>query len=308
LVFLPEQLKRMGSDLHVLSFDFEEWFHIFGRNPQLQREYWDNLPVLLPRITASILEKLDRHQVTATFFCLGWVASRYPQLIKAISSAGHEVAAHSFWHEQVHRQQLSDFRDDLFRNIGELESITGQKVVSYRAPAFTLFPVSGHAVDMLLEAGIRVDSSVMSGMRFNGIKLPNRPFTFGPERSSLVYFPVSTFPMFFRRIPYAGSGYFRVLPFNFVKRNLSRPGYHMLYFHPRDLDDRLGEVKGYNLTERLRFLPGTGVSMAKFEQLLVMYKMSSISGSLASENNVVMIPLSGKSNNGTGKKIVELEP
>lgn len=144
----------MGSDLHILSFDFEEWFHVFGSNPLLQRNHWKDLPVMLPRMTDSILEMLDKHQATATFFCLGWVASRYPQLIRAIASAGHEVAAHSFWHEQVHRQQLTEFRDDLFRNIGELENATGKKVVSYRVPAFTLFPVSGHAVELLLEAVI----------------------------------------------------------------------------------------------------------------------------------------------------------
>jgi peptidoglycan-N-acetylglucosamine deacetylase len=284
----------MGSDLHVLSFDFEEWFHVFGRNPLLQPNKWDDLPVMLPRITESILEMLDRHQTKATFFCLGWVASRYPQLIQAISSAGHEVAAHSFWHEQVHRQQLSAFRDDLARNIGELESITGKKVISYRAPAFTLFPVSGHAVDILLEAGIRVDSSVMSGERYNGMKLPNRPFTFSTQGPALIYFPISTFSLLFRRIPYAGSGYFRILPFNLVKRNLSKPGYHMLYFHPRDLDDGLKEAKGYNLTERLRFLPGTDVSRSKLEHLLDLYKMSDILSSLASEKNVIVLPQSGK--------------
>lgn len=249
---------------------------------------------MLPRITGSILEMLDRHQATATFFCLGWVASRYPQLIRAIASAGHEVAAHSYWHEQVHRQHLTAFRDDLFRNIGELESITGTKVVSYRAPAFTLFPVSGHAAELLLEAGIRVDSSVMSGMRYNGMMLPNHPFTFGPAGSALVYYPVSTFPFLFYRIPYAGSGYFRLLPFSFVKRNLAKPGYHMLYFHPRDLDDRLHEVKGYNLVERMRFLPGTGVSMAKLEHLLARFKISSIINSQVPENSPVRLSFSGK--------------
>lgn len=290
--------------MHVLSFDFEEWFHVFGVNPLLQRNHWDDLPVMLPRITDSILGMLDRHQATATFFCLGWVARRYPELIRAIASAGHEVAAHSYWHEQVHRQQLTDFREDLFRNINELERLTGTKVISYRAPAFTLFPVSGHAVELLLEAGIRVDSSIMSGMRYNGMKLPNHPFTFGPIGGALIYYPVSTFPLLFHRIPYAGSGYFRILPYGFVKRNLAKPGYHMLYFHPRDLDDRLHEVKQFNLVQRLRFLPGTGVSKSKLEQLLHMYKMSSIINSLVAENNLLTLPLSGKESTVTYNKIL----
>lgn len=289
----------MRSDLHVLTFDFEEWFHVFGHNPLLHPNNWNELPVMLPRITDSILEMLDRHQTKATFFCLGWVASRHPHLIKAIASAGHEVAAHSYWHEQVHRQKLSAFRDDLVRNIGELESITGKKVVSYRAPAFTLFPVSGHAVELLLEAGIRVDSSIMSGTRLNGIKLPNHPFTFSHASSPLIYYPVSTFPFLFHRVPYAGSGYFRLLPYSFVKRTLAKPGYHMLYFHPRDLDDRLIEAKGYNLAERLRFLPGTRVSMAKLEQLIIMFKMSSIQNSLISEKDLLILPFPGKVHNLT---------
>ncbi len=275
-----------------MSFDFEEWFHIFGRNPLLQRNNWDTLPVRLPGITYAILELLERHNARATFFCLGWVASKYPELIREISSAGHEVAAHSHWHEQVHRQTLADFREDLHRNIAILEEITGRKVVSYRAPAFTLFPVSGHAVESLIGAGIQYDSSIMSGVRYQGIRLPNQPFSFGPAGSSLVYFPVSTFCLFFRRFPYAGSGYFRLLPFTFVKGKLAQPGYHMLYFHPRDLDEQVHEVREFTAAERLRFLPGTRSSMDKLERLLKWYEMTSISDTMSHKNKISVINLS----------------
>lgn len=284
----------MGPDLHVLSFDFEEWFHIFGRNPLLEKNQWDELPVRLPEITYSILDMLDQHHARATFFCLGWVASKYPQLIREISSAGHEVAAHSYWHEQVHRQTLDAFREDLHRNIGILEEIIGLKVVSYRAPAFTLFPASGHAVEILVGAGIQTDSSIMSGIRYQGIKLPNYPFTFGPSGSSLIYYPVSTIRLLFRRIPYAGSGYFRLLPFGYIKAKLAQPGYHMLYFHPRDLDNRLHEVREFRAPERLRFLPGTGSSMQKLRLLLGLYKMSSIADTLIPGEKATIIDLPAK--------------
>ena len=262
--------------MHILTFDFEEWFHIFLPNPRLQRQHWDELPVMLPRITESILTILEKHKATATFFCLGWVANRYPQLIRDIAAAGHEVAAHSYWHEQVHKQSLSVFREDLLHNIAELESITGNKVVSYRAPAFTLFPVSEYAVDLMREAGIRYDSSIMSGMRYQGTELPNQPFTFSHSDNALTYYPVSTFPLFSRRIPYAGSGYYRMLPFRFVKKKLALPGYHMLYFHPRDLDDQLFKVKTFRTVEQLRFIPGTKSGLIQLDQLMAEHPMSSI--------------------------------
>jgi polysaccharide deacetylase family protein (PEP-CTERM system associated) len=289
-------LLNDGKDpaVHVLSFDFEEWFHVFGQNPRLQRQHWNDLPVMLPRITHSILEMLERRQAGATFFCLGWVASRYPELIRAISSAGHEVAAHSYWHEKVHQQKIGEFREDLARNIGELESITGKKVVSYRAPAFTLFPVSGPAVEILLQAGIRYDSSIMSGVIHKGVRLPNYPFTFGAGEESLIYFPVSTFPLFSHRVPYAGSGYFRLLPFGFVKNMLGKPGYHMLYFHPRDLDTEMHETKEFSHTERLRFLPGTQNSLADLDELLGIFRMKSMAETLKEEMTPLMIKVPGE--------------
>jgi polysaccharide deacetylase family protein (PEP-CTERM system associated) len=279
---------------HILSFDFEEWFHIFGQNPKLHRERWDDLPARLPGITESILDLLDQHRAKATFFCLGWVASRYPELIRDIADAGHEVAAHSYWHEKVNRQTISTFRNDLLRNTGELEDITGKKVVSYRAPAFTLFPVSGEAVEILLESGIRVDSSIMSGVRYKNISIPNSPFTLHSGQNSLIYYPVSTFNLLFKRIPYAGSGYFRVLPFGLVRSKLAKPGYHMLYFHPRDLDSGMNRVREFSAMERLRFLPGTKSSLSNLGKLLEVFRMTSISVAVDKQETTLLVTDSGK--------------
>jgi len=244
----------------------------------------------LPQITDKLLQLFDETSTQATFFCLGWVAQQYPHLIRQIHQAGHEIAAHSFWHHKVSKQSLADFKADLHKNILVLEEITGEKVRSYRAPAFTLFPFSPHAIEALLNEGILYDSTVLAGMNISGTKLPNRPFRIADNE--LLYFPVSTVGIFGKRIPYAGSGYFRLLPQTFVRYKLSQPGYHMLYFHPRDLDAGLRHTNTFSSLERLRFLPGTHQSLPRLKSLLQQFQMQSISQAAAtSAKNDLLISI-----------------
>lgn len=260
--------------MHLLSFDLEEWFHVFVQNKSLHQSHWDKLPAMMPDITRALLDRLSEHNAKASFFCMGWVASKYPELIRDIDAAGHEVAAHSYWHKLVHQQNHNEFKEDLMRNIETLQQITGKKVISYRAPAFTLLPTSGYRLEALLEAGIKVDSSVKSGVRLGSWRIPNHPFCI--QNNTLQYYPVSTCSFMGARIPYAGSGYFRLLPFAFVKQKLQPNSYHMLYFHPRDLDARMGQRTEFSLIERLRFIPGTGSSLFRLGQLLEKHQMFSI--------------------------------
>lgn len=273
--------------MHLLSFDLEEWFHVFVQNKSLHQSHWDKLPAMMPDITRALLDRLSEHNAKASFFCMGWVASKYPELIRDIDAAGHEVAAHSYWHKLVHQQNHNEFKEDLMRNIETLQQITGKKVISYRAPAFTLLPTSGYRLEALLEAGIKIDSSAKSGVKLGAIRLPNNPFVI--QGSELQYYPVSTFSLFGARIPYAGSGYFRMLPFDFVNAKLKSKGYHMLYFHPRDLDNKMHQRKEYHLYERLRFIPGTGKSLKMLEILMTQHKMHSIRDCV---NNNWIVPVS----------------
>jgi polysaccharide deacetylase family protein (PEP-CTERM system associated) len=260
--------------MHLLTIDYEEWFHIFGRNTHFDRTNWDKLHPMLPEITHQLLQVLNKHQSKATFFCLGWVAQKYPYLIRDIQQAGHEIAAHSYWHQQVQKQSLKAFSEDLKQNIITLEQLTGQKINAYRAPAFTLFPIEGYGQEELLRLGIAIDSSVLSGINHTGLKIPNYPFRL--QEDGLVYYPISTFGLLNRRIPYAGSGYFRLLPYHFIHEKLRKGAYHMLYFHPRDLDNRMIHRNEFSLSEKLRFNTNTKISMAKLEQLLSHYPMNAI--------------------------------
>ena len=229
---------------------------------------------MLPEITHSLLHTLHNQKSNATFFCLGWIAKKQPGLIREIQAAGHEIAAHSFWHQQVHKQSRKAFSEDLKQNILTLEDITGQKVIAYRAPAFTLFPTEGYGQEELLRLGIRFDSSVLSGMPYHGQILPNQPFRL--QEQGLIYFPVSAFKLLQHPIPYAGSGYFRLLPESFIQHKLRTGNYHMLYFHPRDLDHRMHELREFSLIEKLRFNTHTSASLPKLKRLLSQYPMMAI--------------------------------
>jgi len=264
----------ISSPMHLLTIDYEEWFHIFDSVPTLDKRNWDSLPAMLPEITDKLLQTLYNHQTKATFFCMGWIANKYPDLIRKIQKEGHQIAAHSYWHQQVHKQTLQNFTEDLKANIITLEQITGQKITTYRAPAFTLFPVAGHGQEQLLKLGIEIDSSVLSGIRYNNKLIPNYPFSLQPQ--GLSYYPISAFKFINLHLPYAGSGYFRLLPEAFIHYQLSKGNYHMLYFHPRDLDPLMKNRKEFSLTQKLRFVTNTTNSLSKLERLLAKHPMTTI--------------------------------
>ena len=225
--------------MNILTFDIEDWFHLLDIKCTATEAEWRNFK---PRIHANVERLLDvtlHHGHKATFFCLGWVAERYPEIIRRIDELGFEVASHSHLHQLVYQQTPEQFREDLRRSIRTIEDITGKKIKSYRAPGFSFIKGNSWAVETLLEFGIERDSSIFPVERGHGGYEnfgPARPSVLGCKSGKLKEFPISLGRVFGKSVVFSGGGYFRLLPYWMIQRLTMQSDYVMTYFHPRDFD------------------------------------------------------------------------
>lgn len=252
--------------MHILSFDIEDWFHTFDKKYYNNPGYWKSLPHAVEKNSEIILDFLEKHNIKATFFCLGWIAENHQGIIKKISRQGHHIAAHSYLHNKREDLSAKNFYLDTERNIKTLEDITGKQVNTFRAPGFSLNHKAKNTIDTLYKLGIRYDSSLKSGFYLNDKKIPANPFLITTNGISIKEFPIHTFSFLNKKIVYSGSGYFRVLPYNFIKNKLLVNKYEMLYFHPRDFDN---SVHNYfdNPFLKLKYRLGTNSTLSKLELL-----------------------------------------
>jgi polysaccharide deacetylase family protein (PEP-CTERM system associated) len=223
----------------VFSVDLEDWFHLLELDGAPPIERWDALPSRLERNTKRLLALLDVRHVKATFFVLGWVAARFPGLVRQIADCGHEIASHGHTHGLVWSQQPSAFRDDVRRASDAIEAACGRRPIGYRAPGFSIVERTPWALDILADEGFVYDSSIFPAARAHGGIAGARP---GPWRlpCGLFEFPVSTVGLRGARVGYLGGGYLRALPRRLVlalARSQARLGRDLvLYVHPRDID------------------------------------------------------------------------
>lgn len=221
--------------MNILSFDIEEWaiekFYHGGR----QSKYAE-----FDRILDIILETLAQNNTTATFFCLGKIASDFPHVVMKIATHGHEIGSHSNAHKWVNKMTPEEFRVDTHASVSALEDLTGKKVKSFRAPAFSIGESNKWALEILAEAGIENDASIFPGVRdFGGFPNFNeqKPCIIKYNGCQLNEFPIPLYPLplIGKQIAYSGGGYFRLLPLSFVKKQMAASDYNMCYFHIADL-------------------------------------------------------------------------
>ncbi|RLD52382.1 MAG: polysaccharide deacetylase [Bacteroidetes bacterium] len=255
--------------MYILSFDIEDWFHIFHPAYENQPDLWSGLPNRVENNTKWILDFLGQQQLKATFFCMGWVAEKYPRLIKSIHEAGHEIAAHSYLHNKVSKLNPESFYADTKRVVDTLENLTANKISAYRAPGFSMNKSTLWAFEILHELGIENDSSFKSGlhMEFSG-RIPNEPFILKGNGFEIREFPTRTFNFFGSHIIYSGSGYFRIYPYPFVKKLFKASAYEMAYFHPRDFDNGIHKYLDKHAFIKLKYRMGTNNSRFKLEKLV----------------------------------------
>ncbi|MEM6257511.1 MAG: polysaccharide deacetylase family protein [Planctomycetota bacterium] len=239
---MPISMQSTGVT-HALSFDIEEWFHLVGVASMADRSRWEVLERTVEPLTDHILSILADYNAKATFFVLGWVAERYPAMVRRIANMGHEIGSHSYWHKEVYTQTPDAFREDLRRSVGVLEDVCGQRVLGYRAPSFSLTPGCEWAWDAMLDQGLRYDASVFPVARAHGgypLKSSRRTEMTAPSGRAIDLLPMSVMrlPGLGKRVAFSGGGYFRVLPWWLVKRGFaqheSAGRSAVLYLHPWD--------------------------------------------------------------------------
>lgn len=219
--------------MNILTFDTEEWYleKILHNGRPFRYKQFDET-------FARVLDDLDRLGIKATFFCLGKLATDFPQVVREISGRGHEVGCHSNEHTWLNKLTEEQLRKDTSEALKALEDVSGQKVVSYRAPAFSITTENKWAVNVLTDCGIKNDASIFPTNRdFGGYKgfLQDTPCIISHEGATLKEYPISLVSVMGRQIAYSGGGYFRLLPYWFVNRTMKKRDYNICYFHLADL-------------------------------------------------------------------------
>lgn len=225
--------------MNILTFDVEDWFNLLDIPATANIKDWDNFPTRIHPGVDYLLETTVRHGHKATFFCLGWIAERYPEIIRQIDAAGFEVASHSHSHQLVYQQTPEQFRQDVSRSIHLLEDITGKKVKSFRAPGFSIGSGMAWAFETLVDLGIEYDSSVFPAARAHGGFADfgaAQPTIIECSNGELKEFPINLGVLAGKQLVFSGGGYFRLLPYPVIQHLTGQSGYIMTYFHPRDFD------------------------------------------------------------------------
>jgi len=262
----------------VLSFDVEEHHRIeAAAGLQVANDLKADYAARMERSTRGLLDQLAAAAVPATFYVVGQIAETHPQLIRAIAAAGHEIGTHSWNHQRVHRFSEIAFREDVLRSKGVLESVSGQPVVGYRAPTFSVVRETSWAVDVLAECGLRYDSSIFPVRhdRYGVPDAPRTPFVVEGLRGSILELPPVTYRAFGQNLPVAGGGYFRLFPLGMMRAGiaqlaLSEPQLAMLYFHPWEFDLDQPRLP-LSRVARWRTYVGISKSRDRLSELLVRY-------------------------------------
>ncbi len=270
--------------LNAMTVDLEDWYHSIESIPMHD---WGKYETRLYEGTYKLLEMFKLVDVRGTFFVLGDVAAKHPSLVRSIQSSGHEIATHGYAHRLVYRQTPQEFRDDVRRSIGVIEEIIQDKVCGYRAPYWTITKESYWALDVLMEEGIKYDSSIYPIKTYlYGIPdAPVYPYRVkGSNGGELVEFPPSTVTIGGVRIPVAGGFYLRALPSWTVRlglRRINRAGHPaMVYLHPPEFDAMKPIVK-LPFKERILHYYNLGVVEQKLRSLLSEFEFGSIKNVLS---------------------------
>jgi polysaccharide deacetylase family protein (PEP-CTERM system associated) len=282
---IPHKTKN-GEILNAMTIDVEDWYHSITSIPFKDwHQYEDRVEVC----TRKILEIFRNFQITATFFCLGYIAENNPKLIEAIQKDGHEIGTHGYAHQLVYNMTPDEFRKDLIASINILEQITGEKVVGYRAPYWTITKDSYWALDILAEEGLKYDASIypIKTHIFGIPESPMHPYEISSEQNQklkLLEIPPTVVEYLGKRIPVAGGIFLRALPYAFVKSALRKVNSNqttaVVYFHPPEIDPKKPKLK-LPLRERLLHYYNLDTIESKIKKLLEDFSFSSIRNSFS---------------------------
>lgn len=257
--------------MNILTFDIEDWFHILDNDSTKTEQEWSRFPARIHENMDRIFSLLDELNQPATFFCLGWVAQKYPEVLRAIDERGHEIGTHSHMHQLVFEQTPQQFREDLETSIKAIEDAVGKRVKAYRAPGFSVTKEVFWVYDILPELGIEVDCSVFPAPRAHGgVPHIQTRTPFYIERNGV---RIKEFPMTFHKVGgfrsvFSGGGYFRLLPYSVINNLTGRSDYMMTYFHPRDFDADQPMIEGLSKVRQFKSYYGLKEAFPKLSRLV----------------------------------------
>jgi len=261
-----------------MTVDVEDYFQVSAFEKYIRREHWDSLPCRVERNTNLLLDLFDQYGVKITFFMLGWVAERYPNLIKRIVNEGHELASHGYSHVRATEQTPQAFREDIIKTKKILEDISGRQVTGYRAASYSIGARNLWALNELQEAGHLYSSSIYP-IRHDLYGMPEAPrFAFYPNGDDgMLEIPVTTVELGNRKFPCGGGGYFRLFPYVLSRWAMRRVNEHdgqpcIFYFHPWEIDPEQPRQTGINAKTRFRHYLNLERMQGRLERLLQDFK------------------------------------
>lgn len=288
------------NTVNVLTVDVEDYFHTEALALAVPRKNWDQMPTRVVGNTQRLLELLAGRNVRATFFILGWVAERFPKLVREISQLGHEVGCHSYWHRPIYQLSPAEFRADTQQAKRAIEDAAGVPVCGYRAPSFSLVPGTEWASEILVELGFSYDSSVhpIRHDLYGNHTAPRQPHRIAS--GALLELPVATLRFGGTNLPVGGGGYLRLLPYAYTRWGLTqlnqREGLRaVVYLHPWEIDPRQPRVRA-SWKSRLRQYTALGRNEEKVERLLRDFRFAPIRE--AFPDDVGVKPSGGQLNRG----------
>ena len=247
-----------GAMRNAMTVDVEDYFQVSAFANTISRDSWDSLPCRVENNIARILAIFAEHNIKATFFTLGWIAERYPAMIRSIVAQGHELASHGYGHLRASDQTRAELADDIGRSKTLLEDLSGVEVLGYRAPSFSIGTQNMWALDVLSEQGYRYSSSIYP-VKHDHYGVPDAPrFAYhpnGPE--GVLEVPVSTVRFGEKNYPAGGGGFFRFFPYSMSRWLLRRVNERdnqaaIFYFHPWELDPQQPRQSGGSAKTRFR--------------------------------------------------------
>jgi polysaccharide deacetylase family protein (PEP-CTERM system associated) len=272
--------------LNALTVDVEDYYQVSAFERRIPRADWDQWESRVVANTQRVLALCRDHGVRGTFFVLGWVAERFPELVRDIDAQGHEIGSHSYWHQLIYELSPEQFRADLRQSKAVLHGILGRPVTLYRAPSFSITPASRWALEILADEGFRTDSSIFPVRhdRYGMRDAPLDPHDYEFDGRRLSEFPASAYCVAGCRLPASGGGYFRLYPLRLTlaaARQANRRGRpYMFYIHPWELDPRQPRVPGVGLRSRFRHYVNLNRVEGKLRRLLATLPFGTLSQSL----------------------------
>lgn len=264
-------LMQEAVSMNILSFDIEDWFHILDNKSTKGPKEWMQFPSRVHEGTDRILNLCQEKNVKATFFVLGWIAEKYPEVVKKISDLGYEIGCHSHYHQLLYDLNKNEFSEDTKRAISTIENVTGKKIRSYRTPGFSLTEQTKFAFDVLVENGIEVDSSIFS-LRIGHGGFANfhssNPCLISYNGYSLKEFPMNIETVMGKKLIFSGGGYFRFFPYWFISSLIKKNDYVMTYFHPRDFDANQPLIPDMKFHRRWKSYYGLKGSLDKLRRMI----------------------------------------